>query len=374
MAFAVPGLEITEHLQTALRKGGMAEATEVQLAAIPAILAGNDVVVQAATGTGKTLAYLLPLLQRVRAEPDFRVLILAPSPELAIQILRVAETFGGPGVTSAALVGGANPDRQRERLKKHPRIIAGTPGRVIEMIFDRRLKAAQISALVLDETDEILSPHNEKNLREILSRPEVKPQLIFTSATFGASASKLATDTMREGFVRIMPPAQPLPADVGHYFMTYDERRKDVWLGRLLNDWHIDRALVFVNKIESVGHLYRFLNESGVEAVTVSSGRTKKDREQAVRAFKKGDARVLIATDAAARGLDVPGLEWVIHYDAARDKETYVHRLGRTGRAGRSGTSVMMVGKREMFLLTRYNEDLGIQLQQLGKDRFNESR
>jgi superfamily II DNA/RNA helicase len=235
------------------------------------------------------------------------------------------------------------------------------------MIFDRRLKVAQLSAVVLDETDEILSPSNEKNLREIASRPEFKPQLVFTSATFAPKAEQLAKDLMREDFVRLAPAAQPMPSKVDHFFTTFDEHRKEVWLARLLDKHRINRALVFVNKIETVGHLYRFLNESGVRAVTVSSERRKKDRAQAIRAFKKGEARVLVATDTAARGLDVPGLDWVVHYDVARDKDVYVHRIGRTGRAGREGTSVMMVAKHEMFLLTRYNEELGVELRPLSE-------
>lgn len=367
--FADSGLDMPDFLAAALKKAGIREITDVQREAIPAILSGKDVVIQSATGTGKTLAYLLPLLQRVRADATFRVLVLAPSPELAIQILRVVEAFGGPGVTSASLVGGANPDRQRERLKKHPRVIVGTPGRVIEFIFDRRLKVAQMSAVVLDETDEILSPSNEKNLREIASRPEFKPQLVFTSATFGERASSLAKDLMRDDFVRLAPAAQPLPASVTHYFTTYDERRKDVWLAKLIEENRVKRALVFVNKAESVGHLYRFLNESGVPTVTISGERGKKDREQAVQAFKKGKARLLVATDTAARGIDVPGLEWVVHYDAARSAEVYVHRIGRTGRAGKSGASLMMVAKAEKFLLERYSEELGVRFERLGGER-----
>ena len=366
-AFSEGGLEIPDFIAAALKKAGIKEATEVQRAAIPAILSGNDVLIQSATGSGKTLAYLLPLLQRARADEKFRILILAPSPELAIQILRVVEAFSGPGITSAALVGGANPDRQRERLKKHPRVIVGTPGRVIEMIFDRRLKVAQMNAVVLDETDEILSPSNEKNLREIASRPEFKPQLVFTSATFAPKAQQLAKDLMREDFVRLAPEVQPLPSTIGHFFTSFDERRKEVWLARLLDKHRIKRALVFVNKIDTVGHLYRFLNESGVRTVSISSERSKKGREQAIRAFKKGEARVLVATDTAARGLDVPGLEWVVHYDVARDKDVYVHRIGRTARAGREGVSVMMVAKQEMFLLGRYNEQLGIELRPLSE-------
>lgn len=361
--FLVEGLELPEFLAQALERAGIREPTAVQRQAIPLVLAGKDVVIQAPTGTGKTLAYLLPLLQQVRADPTKRVVAIAPSPELAIQILRVVEAFAGPGIDSGSLVGGGNIERQREKLKAKPRIIVGTPGRVLEMIFAKKLKTAEISAVVLDETDEILTPQNESELREIASRPEFRPQLVFASATIAAKAERLAADLMDEGYARITVEAERLPNTIAHLFTTYNERRKEVALARLLDEHRMRRVLVFVNKIQAVPHLYGFLNDHRVSTVTVSRERSKRDREAAVGRFKRGEVRVLVATDAAARGLDLPGLDWVVHFDAARDKDVYVHRVGRTGRAGRPGTSVMMVARDERFLLDRYARELGIRFE-----------
>ncbi len=360
VSFAIEGLELTELLKKSLADAGIVNPTDVQRKTMPVVLAGNDAIIQSPTGTGKTLAYLLPLLQRIRADAKLCVVVVAPSPELAIQILRAVEAFKGPGISSAALVGGGNFDRQKDKLKQHPRVMVGTPGRVLEMIFAKKLKTADIGVLVLDETDEILSPDNEKRLREIASRPEFQPQLIFVSATIGEKAERLAHDLMPPDFARVRVGAEALPTTISHCFMTFEAQRKEVWLARLIQEHHVEQALVFVNKLHNVAHLYRFLNDHGVPSVALSSERSKKDRQESVAAFRKGGARVLVATDTAARGLDLPGLAWVIHYEVARDQYHYVHRAGRTGRAGQAGTSVMMVAPHEMFLLKRYSNQLGI--------------
>ncbi len=365
MSFNVPGLELPDFLAQSLAKAEITTPTAIQLAAIPVVLAGNDVVIQSGTGTGKTLAYVLPLLQRVRADEKFRAVVMAPSPELAVQILRVVDAFKGPGISSCLLIGSVNADRQKDKLKQRPRIVVGTPGRVLEMIFAKKLKTAEISALVLDETDALLSRENERDLREIASRPEFKAQLLVVSATLGPGAEKLTHDLMNVEHVRLALGSQVLISDIAHHFMTFEVARKEIWLAKLIKERRIRHALVFVNKLQNVPHLDRFLNEHGIPAASISSERSKHDRQAALDDFKQGVARALVVTDTAARGLDLPGLEWVIHYDVARDAEVYVHRAGRTGRAGAPGRSVMMVAPNEMFLLKRYSEDLGIEFKPL---------
>jgi superfamily II DNA/RNA helicase len=160
--------------------------------------------------------------------------------------------------------------------------------------------------------------------------------------------------------LRLALGAGPLSPTITHHFMTFEAQRKEVWLLKLLEKGKVERAIVFVSKLTNVAHLYRFLNERNVRSVAISRERSKRDREESMRFLRSGEARVLIATDTAARGLDIPALDWVIHYDVARDEETYVHRAGRTGRNGRAGTSVMIVAPNERFLLKRYGEGLGI--------------
>ena len=367
MSFADAGLTISDALAASFRLASIVEPTAIQSAAIPAILAGQDVLLESGTGTGKTLAYLLPLLQRVRSEPGFMCLIVAPAPELAIQILRVVEAFKGPELTCASMVGGGNLERQKDRLKKHPQVVVGTPGRVLEMIFAKKIKTRNIGALVLDETDAILSGQHHAGWHEIASRPEFAPQVILASALLGDSACTFAQQFMKPDAAHLKPSPQKTPATIRHCTVGFSRERKEVSLLHLLRNNRINKAIVFVNKLQHVAHLHTFLNEHAVRTVGISAKCSKHEREQAMRALRQGDTKLLVATDAAARGLDVADLPWVIHYEVARDAETYLHRAGRTGRAGKQGTSVSLVAPPERFLLKRYAAALDIEFESLSE-------
>ncbi len=366
--FCIGGLEPTDKTFAALQADGIVSPTAIQQAAIPAILTGQDVVVQSGTGTGKTLAYLLPLLQRARLDQSFRVVVLAPTPDLAVQILRAVECYADDGVGHVGLIGGGNTERQKDRLKKHPQIMVGTPGRVIEFIFARKVKTAQISAWVLDETDEILSPQNGASLSEICSRPEFSAQIICASATFGLSAQNYAERFMKPDRLLTHVTDAPLNDHIEHVTIPFDPQRKDIALLALLKRHRIKQTLIFVNKLQHVGHLYRFFASQGVPCLGLSSERDKRCRQQAIAALKTGEVHVLVATDAAARGLDIKGMRWVIHYEPARDAQTYLHRAGRVGRAGQSGVSVVFASPQERGLLRKYSHAFNITFGRLGGD------
>lgn len=358
--FDIEGLVITPEIAARFAKDGITAPTAVQAAAIPAVLAQRDALLQSGTGTGKTLAYLLPLLQRAQQDPKFRVVILAPAPELAIQILRAVEAYKVPTIGSVGLVGGGNADRQKDKLKKHPQIMVGTPGRVLELIFMRKIQTKQIGALVLDETDEILSPHNEIPVKEICNRPEFAAQLICASATFGPRAKAFAEEFMKPERANINIGIQPLNENIEHLVVPFDQQRKEVALLQLLREHRIKKALVFVNKLYNVTHLFRFLTEHNIPCLGLSAERNKQAREQAVRELKKRKSLIVIATDTAARGLDIRDMDYVIHYEVARNAETYLHRAGRTGRAGQSGSSLVFAAPHERYLLSRYASALSI--------------
>jgi superfamily II DNA/RNA helicase len=368
-AFAKTGLEVSDALARSLEKQGITAPTAVQEAAIPVVLAGQDLVMQSGTGTGKTLAYLLPLLQRASHDPELRVVIMAPSPELAMQILRTAEAHKPPTLRSASLIGSGNIERQKDRLKQHPQLIVGTPGRVLEMIFTRKLKAATIRVLVLDEIDQILSEQNDAELREICSRPEVDCEIIVASATFGKRGDAFAHDFMAPERVRLQLQASPLKQNIRHLVAVFAGQRDEAALARLLRELEIDAALVFVKNGFYVARLFNSLREHGVPVATLSAAGDKRQREQALEAFKRREVRVLVATDAAARGLDVKDLAWVIHFEPANDKEAYLHRAGRTARAGNEGTSVIMVTERELPVIERQARELKIELEELRSKR-----
>ncbi|MBI5507521.1 MAG: DEAD/DEAH box helicase [Deltaproteobacteria bacterium] len=366
--FASTGLDIDDRLAACFGKDGIEAPTPVQQRAIPLVLAGKDVIIQSGTGTGKTLAYVLPLLQRAGREPDFRAVIIAPSPELAMQILRTVEAYKAQGVRSTSLVGSGNIERQKEKLKAHPQIIAGTPGRVLEMIFARKVKTKSIKALVLDEVDQILSDQNDAELKEVCSRPEFEAQIILASATIAKRAEAFAREAMHEERLRPSVDRSPLPQNIEHRFMVFAAERSESALVRLIRGLDIDRALVFVHKGYTVPKLFHALVNHQIPCATLSAEADKRQRQQAIEALRSGAARVLVATDAAARGLDIKDLRWVIHFELANDKQAYLHRAGRTGRAGKRGTSIVMVTKDELPALERQARELRLELAEVGLD------
>ena len=365
--FDISGLAIDATLSASFERDGIREPTPVQRAAIEPILAQRDVLVQSGTGTGKTLAYLLPLLQRAKEDPQFRFVVMAPSPELAVQILRVVEAYRDPSVGCAGLVGTGNIERQKDKLKKHPRAIVGTPGRVLELWLARKIKTAQVGTLVLDEVDEVLAPKIETPLAQICSRPEFKAQLIYASATLGPRAYAFADKFMKADRFKTIVTQAPMSETITHYVAALGENHasKEEAFMDLLQSMAMERVLVFVNKLFSVTHLYQYLTERGVKTLSLSSERNKQSREQALQALKASTVQVVVATDTAARGLDIKDLGWVVHFDAAREPESYVHRAGRVGRAGQPGNSVVLMAPREHRTVKQYQSTLGIEFTSL---------
>lgn len=362
--FTFAALPLDAPTLLALERDGITQPTAIQEAAWAPIAAGRDTVVQATVGTGKTLAYLLPLLAKLRADKSARFLIMAPTPELAVQILRVVEAYKPLGVSSVGLIGGTNADRQKDKLKKHPTFMVGTPGRILDFVAIKKIKLPTLTAVVLDESDEILASAVHDAITHMLADEALNAQKICVSATFGDGMRYLMAHILRPDCATARGGDQLLNPAILHMSVRTDANRKDVALLQLLQKHHIKQALVFVNKRAYVPHLYKFLNEHGVTCEGLSAERDKMSREKAMVAFRRGRAQVLVATDAAARGIDIRSLPWVVHYEPARDADTYVHRSGRTGRAGAAGTSLTMVTDQEMHLLKRYSKALSIVFEQ----------
>jgi superfamily II DNA/RNA helicase len=357
--YGLAGLEVTPELAAALADNGITEPTPVQAAAIPRIIEGAHVIAQAGTGTGKTLAYLLPVLQRLRREPKSRAAIYAPAPDLAMQILRVARLFA-KDIKAGALVASQSLRGQREDVQQSTQLIVGTPGRILEQYARKKLKGVNI--VVLDEPDPILATEQAPFLREVLLRPEPKIQLIMVTATLGPRAESLAAAVTKDQAVRIVIEQGPLVTQIAHRFINVSENAgKDVRLARFIQENHCDRAIVFVNEDRLVRHVFRFLQEQGLTPVSLSQDRPKQERHRAVAAFAESKARVLITNDAAARGLDIPDVRWVLHYDLPFTSEAYLHRAGRTGRAGKRGTSVVLRSEANRAALKRLTTELGIE-------------
>jgi len=362
-SFAELGLD--GRLAERLAGAGIVRPTGVQAEAIPALLAGRDGVLRSATGSGKTLAYLLPLLQRIDAEKaETQAIVLAPTQELAMQIVRVAETYGEPlGIRTVALIGGAALSRQLDRMKRRPQLVVGTPGRVREVAARKKLPFHPVRIVVVDETDRVFSLGGRGDVEAILRGASRERQTVFVSAT--------RSDAMREAeSLWLRDPWEPaaaaqtagggLPAEIEHWFFVCDRRDKIDLVRRLALHLKPAAALLFVNDMEKIGELVAKLRYEGLSVEALYGDTPGRERSDAMRKFREGRVKLLIATDVAARGLDVPGLPLVVQFEPALDADHYVHRAGRTGRMGLPGLSITLVTPRERFIVDKLSKRLGI--------------
>lgn len=370
-------LGLVPALTDRLSDAGIAVPTSVQVGAIPALLAGRDGIVVSQTGTGKTLAYLLPILQRLNGSlRETQAIVLAPTQELAMQIVRESQRYGEPlGIKTAALIGGAALSRQLERMKAKPALVVGTPGRVREVVSLRKLSLPGVRHFVVDETDRVFSLGGRADVEKLLRQCAKDRQTVFVSAT--------RTDAMREAEQTWLndPWVTPdgsnaasgggeagqsgggLPDTIRHWYFVEDRRGKVDLVRRLLRHMKVKPALLFLNDTEKIGELSAKLKYEGVMVDTLYGDTAGRERGEAMRRFRAGKTALLIATDLAARGLDVPGLPLVIQFEPALDADHYVHRAGRTGRMGKEGVSVTVVAPQELFIVEKLAKQLGIRME-----------
>lgn len=356
----IDGFVLSDAIREAFKNDGIDTPSPVQLESIPAILNGRHAVLQSGTGTGKTLAYLLPLLQRLQDPSTGRIVVMTPATELAMQISRAAGDYKLETLSAGTATSSASHGRQKARITKSTRLIIGTPGRILELYAAKKMKG--VHTMVLDEPDPILNSNHGDYLREILSRPDPKVQLIMAAATFGPVSKALIKKFMGDDHVHIEPKDNPLHSMIDHHFVSPSGNMgKDVCLARFIEENKCKKAIVFVNELDSLRHLFRYLNEHNLKTVTLSKDRSKNDRQNAVKDMIMGKARVLVTTDAAARGLDFPDVPWVFHYDLPSSPEAYVHRAGRTGRAGKAGRSVSLLTDKTRAKLKMFAKILEIE-------------
>ncbi len=365
--FVAAGLLLDEIVERAFEADGISAPTAVQAQAIPPILEGRPVVIHSGTGSGKTLAYLLPILQRLRGPGVGRVVVFAPSTELAMQTLRVADRYKHPSVTSGAMVATGNIRKQKARVQQSTQLIVGTSARILEQFAARKLRG--VTTMVLDEPDPILAAPGASFLQEVLSRPEPKVQLIVAAATLGTQAQRLAREIMGERAVYTRVEHDALTEAIGHSFVQVRHKDgKDYELAQFIIKNQCQRAIVFVNQVHSLRHLFRYLGEQNLKPATLDRERSKLDIQRALATFTRSEARVLIATDQAMTGMDVRDVPWVLHYDVPSSAKAYVHRAGRTGRAGKEGQSVAFVTRDQRGVLASFEKELGITFEAAAAD------
>jgi superfamily II DNA/RNA helicase len=357
MSFSTLGLNSS--LLETLAALGYSAPTPVQCAAIPAALAGTDLLVSSQTGSGKTAAFLLPALQRLGAAVPTgrgsgpRILVLTPTRELALQVHKAAHTYGdGQRLRTACLVGGMPYGLQLKELGKPVDIVIATPGRLKDHLDRGRVDLARVEVLVLDEADRMLDMGFVEDIEAIVARTPAARQTLLFSATLDGVVGRLAQRVTRAAQRVDIAASAACDSKIDQRALFADDLpHKTRLLDALLRDTGIGQALVFTATKQSAENLSGALREQGFSVGALHGDMRQRERNLTLQHLRDGRMRVLVATDVAARGLDVPGISHVINFDAPRQAEDYVHRIGRTGRAGRAGVAVTLLAHREKHLV-----------------------
>ncbi|MFO7565296.1 MAG: DEAD/DEAH box helicase [Enhygromyxa sp.] len=337
-------LGLAPDLLRAVKDAGYETPTPIQRQAIPAVLAGRDIVGCAQTGTGKTAAFGLPILQRLDKaageEPALRALIITPTRELAAQIGESFATYGKHlDLWHAVIFGGVNDKPQIRELREGVDALIATPGRLLDLMSRGEIKLSQIEVFVLDEADQMLDMGFLPDIRRIVAALPKKRQTLFFSATMPPQIRELAqsmlVDPVDVTVARVSAPAELVEQRL--FFVDKGNKRR--LLVDLVRERAVRRSLVFSRTKHGANRIAKFLGDAGVGSAAIHGNKSQGARTRALEAFKRGDLRVLVATDIAARGIDVEGVTHVINFDLPNVPETYVHRIGRTARAGASGVA-----------------------------------
>ncbi|MBL8231555.1 MAG: DEAD/DEAH box helicase [Bryobacterales bacterium] len=359
-------LSLCSVLQSNLSRNGFVTPTPVQAQAIPPVLEGRDVVATAQTGTGKTLGFLIPLLQRFRAQcvkTGVQALVLSPTRELAIQINEtLLKLTAGTGIRSAVVVGGVNENSQLRKIREGAQVVIATPGRLCDFLDRRLVRLGGVQFLVLDEADRMLDMGFLPSLRVILKETPATRQTVFFSATIEKSVAHLIDAHLRNP-VRISVGAATRTADrVDLHLYEVEQERKFSLLVKLLRD---DRGscLVFSRTKHGADKLSKNLARAGVKSARIHGGRTQGQRNEALRGFKENRFQVLVATDVASRGIHVDGIGHVINYDLPQVPEDFIHRVGRTGRAGAQGLASTFSTRAERTEIRKIERTIGSRLE-----------
>ena len=339
-------LGLGERALAALVAMGLAEPTPIQEQTIPALLDGRDIAGQAQTGTGKTLAFGLPVCERLDpALPEVQAVVLVPTRELAQQVHSVLAFLAeAHGLLAASLMGGRRLDDDFASLAKSPQIVVGTPGRILDHLRRGTLQLGRVRIAVLDEADRMLDIGFEPDIRRILSRCPEDRQTLLYSATIPMAIKRLTWRYMRDPLdIQIRPEQRTIPSISQRYYEVA-ERDKLHALVEVLGEMR-GRTLIFCNMKITVDRLVRRLLDRGVAAEAIHGDLDQRKRDRVMHRFRSGESQCLVATNLAARGLDIPNITHVVNFDLPQNVDEYVHRIGRTGRAGQAGSAITFVAE-----------------------------
>ncbi|WNB93772.1 DEAD/DEAH box helicase [Bacillus sp. NEB1478] len=356
--------DFPEFIQNAWNKSGFTSFTNIQERAIPSLMENKDIVIESPTGTGKTIAYGLPALAKIDPEiKNAQVVFLAPTRELAMQIFEVCQKFTeNSAISGASLIGGANMQRQLDKLKKKPQFIVGTPGRVKELIQNKKLKMHEVKTIVIDEADHIVEAGFGGDVEQVIGATLKDRQLVFVSATINNKTEEWSKKLAAQPII-IKAEKETSSNNITHTFMLSEYRDKVDNLRKLIRHTPNIKSIVFVNNSMKMDEFASKLEFKKIQLGVLAGNSTKDDRKKVLTDFKRGKIPVLLTTDVATRGLDIPDVTHVVHLELPEDVKQYVHRSGRTGRMGKEGTVVSLVTKAELSSVKKWTTKLNVPLQ-----------
>ncbi len=361
-------LGLSDALLKAVSEKGYTTPSPIQQKAIPKVLEGKDVLASAQTGTGKTAGFTLPMLHNLIANPrqgrrKVRALVLTPTRELAAQIYdNVREYSKYVDIKSTVIFGGVNQNPQVRTIRQGVDILVATPGRLLDLENQGLLSLSDIEFLVLDEADRMLDMGFIHDIKKVLRLVPAKRQNLLFSATFNKDIKKLASSILTNPVLVEATPENTTAEKVDQKTYRVDKSRKTEMLIKFINEGNWDQVLVFTRTKHGANRLSQKLDKAGITSAAIHGNKTQNARVKALAGFKSGKIRVLVATDIAARGLDIPLLPYVINYELPNVPEDYVHRIGRTGRAGASGQAISVVGVDEVAYVRGIEKLLGEKL------------
>ncbi len=357
---------ISEAIKRNLANLGFTKTTDIQFKSIPSILNGEDVLAIAQTGTGKTAAFAIPLIDRIHKYKSssrsygIKCIVMVPTRELAMQIGEVfTELSKNTRVETFALYGGVEQDAQIIKLQNGIDIMIATPGRMFDLISQGHINLEKIDSLVLDEADQMLALGFIDDIKYIKKKLTKRHQTLFFSATISKEIKKLAFSQVRSSAIRIqLSPQDPVSKNVTHFVMFVEMDDKRFFLERFINDNPESKIIVFVRTRVRAERVVKAMERVGIQSITIHGAKDQADRDQVMKMFKEGNCRIMIATDISARGIDIPDINYVINYDMPVESEYYVHRVGRTGRGMNKGIAISFCSSEEKEILDEIQEFL----------------
>lgn len=364
---------ISAEVKTSIGKLGFKRPTDIQFKTIPHILKGEDVLAIAQTGTGKTAAFAIPIVEKLHVKKKaqtrkdgIKALVMVPTRELAIQINEVfSEISQNTRVSCFSVFGGVEQDPQIQKLERGIDILISTPGRMFDLLSQGYIKLNRVDFLVLDEADHMLDLGFIKDIRDVIKHIPESRQTLFFSATIDAKIKKLAYSIVKNPIRIQISPKDPVSKNVDHSVIYVEMDDKRFFLERIIKNNPEAKLMVFTRTKVRAERVLKAMNRVGINGVNIHSDKTQDERNKAMSSFKKGEVKLMIATDVSARGIDIPNVDFVVNYDVPEQAENYVHRVGRTGRGVNRGKAFSFCSKQEKDLLIEIEQFIGKKISEI---------